>query len=307
MNWNNKRYHTINYDLQDRFGDKVIKLAINAGMTCPNRDGSIGSNGCLFCGEAGAGDFAGDVNKTITDQMSDQVLHLKEKWPNGKYIAYFQSYTNTYGDVEELRAKFEEALAYENVVGIAIATRPDCLEDPVIDLLTELNERTFLWLELGLQSMYDSSGLLLRRGYDLEVYEKIHQKLKKAGIREVIHLIVGVPGEDYNMIMNSTNYVANLGIYGVKIHLLHVLKNTDLQTYYNTHKFKLLDQETYINWVVDMLEKLPPNMTIHRVTGDGKKDLLIGPWWSLNKRSVLNGIDKELKRRDSYQGKHFNR
>ncbi len=243
MNWNNKRYHTINYDLQDRFASKVIKLAINAGMTCPNRDGSIGSNGCLFCGEAGAGDFAGDVNKTITEQMSDQVLHLKEKWPNAKYIAYFQSYTNTYGEVEELRAKFEEALAYENVVGIAIATRPDCLDDPVIELLTELNQRTFLWLELGLQSMYDSTGQLLRRGYDLELYENIHQKLKKAKIREVIHLIVGIPEEDHNMILNTTNYVSKLGIYGVKIHLMHVLKNTDLHVYYEEHGFKLLDQK----------------------------------------------------------------
>jgi len=303
MDWNGKKHNTLNYDLKSRFGEKIIKLAINAGMTCPNRDGTIGNNGCLFCGEAGAGEFAGDVNKSITQQMEEQIQHLKEKWPNAKYIAYFQSYTNTYDKVERLRALFEEAISFPNVVGLAIATRPDCLSTEVLDLLDELNKKTFLWLEIGLQTKFENTAEIIRRGYTLELYEEVHEKLQELGIREVLHLIVGLPKEDHAMLMETTNYVASLNVYGVKIHLLHILKNTDLEQYHKAYPFDLLDQETYIDNVVDMLEHLPPNMTIHRLTGDGKKELLVAPWWSLNKRSTLNGIDKEFRRRGTFQGR----
>lgn len=303
MNWNNKRYHTLNYDLRERFGTKVIKLSLNAGMTCPNRDGAIGERGCLFCGEAGAGEFAGNVHKSITEQIEEQIHRYQEKWPKAKYIAYFQSYTNTYAPVDQLRGLFEEAICYPGVVGLAIATRPDCLGEDVLKLLDDLNQKTFLWLELGLQSKWDKTAQLIRRGYDLAYYLRIHEKLKALGIREVLHLIIGLPGETHAMILESAAFVSGLEIYGVKIHLMHVLKNTDLHQYYESTGFDLLDQESYISYVVDVIERLSEKITIHRVTGDGKKDLLVGPWWSLNKRAVLNGIDKEFKRRDSWQGK----
>lgn len=301
----NKKFRTLNMDLRDRFGCKIVKLSINAGMTCPNRDGSIGDRGCLFCGEAGAGEFAGDVNQSITVQLKEQVEKLKTKWQNAKYIAYFQSYTNTYDTVENLRKIFEEALSFPNVVGLAIATRPDCLSDDIIELLEELNNRTFLWLELGIQTIHENTSSLIRRGYSLEYYETIHEKLQNVGIREVIHVIVGLPHETKEMILDTAKYVSKLDVYGIKIHMLHILKNTDLEHYYNNNEFELLTLEEYISTVVDIIEVLPENMTIHRLTGDGKKDLLIEPWWSLNKRAVLNGIDKEIVKRGTWQSKRF--
>lgn len=304
MRWLDKRYHTLNYELRSIFGQKVIKLSLDGGFTCPNRDGTIGTQGCIFCSEEGSGEFSAPRNLGIKQQIRQQKDFLSPKWQTGKYIAYFQNYTNTYAPVDELRRVYEEALSCEGIVGIAIATRPDCLSEEIIDLLEDLSKKTYLWVELGLQTVHNKTAEFLRRGYDLEVFEKGVSLLRKRSINVVIHLILGLPSESYYEILQSVKYIAKLGIQGVKLHLLHVLKNTDLGEIFIENKFPLLTKEEYICLVVDALELLPQQIVVHRVTGDGAKDLLIEPRWSLDKLSVLSGIDMELKRRDSYQGKN---
>ncbi|EOD01193.1 TIGR01212 family radical SAM protein [Caldisalinibacter kiritimatiensis] len=303
MRWGDKRYHSLNYELRKQFGQKVIKLSLDGGFTCPNRDGTIGRRGCLFCSEEGSGEFAAPRRLSITKQIKQQIEFLSPKWKTGKYIAYFQNFTNTYSTVEDLRRKYIEAISYKGVVGLAIATRPDCLPDDVLDLLEELSKKTYLWVELGLQSIHEKTAKLIRRGYDLSCFEEAVDKLRKRNINIVTHLILGLPNETREDILETVKYVAKKDIQGVKLHLLHILKNTDLCEYYYKHPFPLLSKEEYISLVVDALELLPPEMVIHRLTGDGAKDLLVGPRWSLHKLAVLSGIDKELKRRDSYQGK----
>ncbi|KDR95580.1 hypothetical protein SAMN02745945_01430 [Peptoclostridium litorale DSM 5388] len=305
MRWIDKRYHTLNYELKSTFGCKVFKLSIDGGFTCPNRDGKVGSSGCIFCSESGSGEFASNRNLDIHSQLEQQVDLLMEKWPSGKYIAYFQNFTNTYSDVTDLEKKYESAISHPGVIGLAIATRPDCIPDDVLSLLDSLNKKTYLWVELGLQTMHEDTAKVIRRGYDIEVFEKTFSKLKKLGIRTVVHLILGLPGEYRAKILQSVRYVSSLNPYGVKLHLMHVLKNTDLESYYTESPFHMLSKDEYIGLVCDSLEILNPDITVHRVTGDGSKDLLIAPLWSLDKRSVLNGIDIELKRRDSFQGKFF--
>ena len=303
MRWFDKRYHTLNYELRSIFGQKVIKLSLDGGFTCPNRDGTIGTKGCIFCSEEGSGEFSAPRNLSIKEQIQQQKQFLSSKWKTGKYIAYFQNYTNTYAPVGDLRRIYEEALCCEGIVGLAIATRPDCLSDEVVTLLEELSKKIYLWVELGLQTKHEETAKYLRRGYDLEVFENAIFRLKDKGINVVTHLIMGLPGESHDKILQSVNYVANLGIQGIKLHLLHVIKNTDLVKKYEKDEFSLMSKKEYISLVVDALELLPPQIVVHRVTGDGAKDLLIGPRWTLDKLSVLSGIDMELKRRDSYQGK----
>ncbi len=301
----NKRYRTLNFELRKIFGKKVMKLSLDGGFTCPNRDGSIGTEGCIFCSEKGSGEFTEDCNLSIIEQMKRQKEILNKKWDTNLVIPYFQSFTSTYDSVNNLKGKYEEALSFEGAVGLAVATRPDCLEDEKIELFSQINQEKYVWIELGLQTIHKKSSQFIRRGYPLETFEETLEKLNRKNIKTVVHLIVGLPGESKADFLNTVKYISRKNIWGVKFHLLHVLKNTDLENYYNKTKFPLLEKNEYINIICDAVELLPEKMVVHRVTGDGKKSDLIGPKWSLDKLRVLSGIDMELKKRDSYQGKYY--
>lgn len=303
--WNDKRYHTFDYEMKKIFGEKAIKLSIDGGFTCPNRDGTIGLEGCIFCSERGSGDFTSHWSKSITQQINEQKEFMSRKWKSNTYIAYFQNYTNTYDTVENLRKKYYEALSCKHIKSLAIATRPDCINDEILGLLEEINKKTTLWIELGLQTTNDKSANFLRRGYNTEQFEKCFKLLKDKNIPTVVHLIFGIPGESKKDMLNSVKYISHLNPWGVKIHMLHVLKNTVLASFYEDNQFKLLSSEEYVELVCDSLELFSPDTVIHRLTGDGKKSDLIEPRWTLNKLKILSDIDKELKLRDSFQGKHL--
>ena len=300
-----KRYNTLNEELTKQFGAKVMKLSVDGGFTCPNRDGKIGSRGCIFCGEEGAGEFTANRFKSIKDQAKDQIELLSRKWKTDKYIIYFQNFTNTYGDINKLRKLYYEALEIEGVVGIAIATRPDCLDDDILDLLLELNNRTYLWIELGLQTIHEKTSNFIRRGYNLETYDDAIKQLKQRNIRVVTHMIVGLPFESKEDILMTAKHIAKTNTWGIKIHSLYIQKHTDLYEYYLKNPFSIFTKEEYINLVVEILGNLPKDMVIHRLTGDGKKDLLHEPKWSCDKLNILSNIDKQLKTIDSYQGKKY--
>ncbi|QSX05138.1 TIGR01212 family radical SAM protein [Sedimentibacter sp. zth1] len=306
MDWNCKNYHTLDFELKKYFGEKAIKLSINGGFTCPNRDGSINTCGCIFCSEKGSGDFAGNVDNSINNQINEQIKFLSNKWKSNTYIAYFQSFTNTYDSVINLEKKYTQALNCPNIKGLAIATRPDCINENIAKLLSSYNDRTYLWVELGLQTIHKNSSDFIRRGYDLDVFNNAISMLKKYNIRVVVHLILGLPNESNHDILESVQYVCTKGIWGIKLHLLHVLKNTDLANYYYENNMKLYTQEEYINLVCDCIEIMPQDVVIHRLTGDGKRSELIAPEWSLHKLKVLSAIDIELRKRNSYQGLKFN-
>lgn len=299
---NNKRYHTWNYYLRNTFGEKIFKVSINAGFTCPNIDGKVAYGGCTYCSKEGSGDFAGNPKDDLIKQFNEIKEMMLKKWPNAKYIGYFQAYTNTYAPLEVLKEKYETILAQDDVVGLSISTRPDCLEDDVVEYLAELNERTNLWVELGLQTIHDSTSKIINRGHDYKTFLEGVEKLKAKNIKIVVHIINGLPGEDYNMMMETAKAVADLNVHGVKIHLLHVIKDTPMARMLEKNMMSLMTQEEYVNLVCDQLEILPPEMVIHRLTGDGKKEDLVGPLWSLKKWEVLNAIDDTMKARDSYQG-----
>ncbi len=295
----NKRYHTLNYDLIKRFGTRVFKVSLNGGFSCPNfKNGS----GCIFCSAKGSGDFAGNKEDDLLKQFNEIKSKLNNKWPDTKYIAYFQANTNTFAPVDVLRKKFEKVLTFKNVVGINIGTRPDAITDECLDYLCDLNKRTYLTIELGLQSMHDKTLRLINRGHDLECFDSCVKRLRKNNINVVVHIINGLPGENNKMMMETIKHLNKLDIQGIKIHMLHVLKNTELEKYYKKTKFHLLTKKEYVNIVCDQIEELKENIVIHRLTGDGAKDDLIAPLWILKKVSVLNDIDKELKRRNTYQG-----
>lgn len=300
--WGDKRYRSFSYEMKKTFNTKIIKLSLDGGFTCPNRDGSLDTKGCIFCGEEGAGEFTASRRLDIKQQVETQKEFLSKKWSDGKYIAYFQNFTNTYSTYEDLKQKYNQAISSEGVVGLAIATRPDCLSDEVLDLLEEINKRTFLWIELGLQTIHKKSSEFIRRGYSLDCYDKAIKNLKKRNIKTVTHIILGLPNESRKDILSSIDYVANTNTWGIKFHSLYIQKGTDLHEYYKKTPFDILSKEEYISLVVDGIEKLPQSMTIHRLTGDGKRSLLVEPVWSLEKRRVLSGIDIELKKRSSYQG-----
>ncbi|HHY91324.1 MAG TPA: TIGR01212 family radical SAM protein [Clostridiales bacterium] len=302
MRWGDKRYHSLDYELKKIFGEKVLKLSLNGNFTCPNRDGTIGTKGCLFCSEKGSGEFAAPAKLSISEQIQQQKKFLSKKWTANKYIAYFQSFTNTYAPVQQLKQKYKEALSSPDIVGLAIATRPDCLPEETLNLLEELNQITYLWIELGLQTIHEQTAKLIRRGYDIACFENAIAELKKRNIPVAAHLIFGLPYETEQDMLASVQYIAATGIQGIKIHLLHILKDTDLYRFYQEHPFPLLTQEKYISLIVNALEILPPEMVIHRLTGDGAQDLLFAPKWSINKKAVLNGIQHELKKRNTYQG-----
>ncbi|TCT14717.1 hypothetical protein EDD68_1402 [Melghiribacillus thermohalophilus] len=305
--FDHKRYHSWNYHLKTIFGHKVFKISLDGGFDCPNRDGTVAYGGCTFCSAAGSGDFAGDRTNDLETQFQTIRQKMHHKWKDGKYIGYFQAYTNTHAPVEKLREKYETILKQDGVVGLSIATRPDCLPDDVVDYLAELNERTYLWVELGLQTIHQKTADLINRAHDLDCYLEGVEKLRKHHIRVCSHIINGLPGEDDDMMMETARTVASMDVQGIKIHLLHLLKGTPMVKQYEKGMFQFLTKGEYVKLVVDQLEILPEEMIIHRITGDGPAELMIGPMWSMNKWEVLNGIDRELERRNSWQGKYFHK
>lgn len=305
MIWGDKRYHSLNYFLREKFGEKVFKISLDAGFSCPNRDGTIGTKGCIYCSERGSGDFAGNRKISISDQFADIKNMMNNKWKNGRYIAYFQAYTNTYAPVNVLRKKYEEAIGMEGVVGLAIATRPDCLGEEVLSLLEEFSKKVYTWVELGLQTSNENTAKLINRGYRLEVFKEAVCNLRKRNIDVVVHTIFGLPGEAKDDMLNTIKYVSNCDVQGIKIHLLHLMKNTPLVKLYEQGKLIFLEKEEYIDLICEAITILPPDMVIHRLTGDAPRNLLIGPMWSLKKWEVLNGIDKALEDRKIYQGINY--
>ncbi len=302
----NKRYHTWNYYLNQKFGEKVFKVALNGGFTCPNIDGTKGYGGCTYC-LSGSGDFAGNPQHSVLDQFEEVKERMHKKWPKAKYIPYFQANTNTYAPVSVLKEKFEPVLAQDGVVGLSIATRADCLPEDVLSYLEELSKRTYLMVELGLQTIFDETGERTNRCHSFDEFLAGYGELKKRGINTCIHLILGLPGETTEMMIESAKYVASLEPTCVKLHLLHILKGTKIAKEYENGEFETLTLQEYVNTVVDCLEYFSEETVIQRLTGDGGRDTLIAPLWSLKKFVVLNEIDKEMVRRNTYQGAKFHK
>lgn len=305
--WGDKPYHSLDFYLKNTYGEKIYKIALDAGMTCPNRDGKLDTRGCIFCSAGGSGDFASH-GLSIHEQLENGKALFRDKKIGNRFIAYFQSFTNTYAAPKHLEKLFCEALSEPDIVGISIATRPDCLEKPVIDLLCRLKQQfpqKFIWIELGLQTIHEQTALYIRRGYPLSIFEDALTHLQKADIPVIVHMILGLPGENKEMMLATCRYLSQKKIFGIKLQLLHVLKNTDLAADFSKKTFEILSFEEYIDIIISCLELLPPDMIIHRVTGDGPKDLLIAPAWSLNKRNVLNTLHRELKTRETFQGRLF--
>lgn len=303
--WGDKRFHTWNYEMREQFGEKVFKVMLDAGFTCPNRDGSIAIGGCTFCSSRGSGDFAGRRRDDLVTQFNTIRDRQHAKWPNAKYIGYFQAYTNTYAPVDVLRDYFEVILEQPGVVGLSIATRPDCLPDDVVEYLAELNKRTYLWIEMGLQTIHESTSQLINRAHDTACYIEAVEKLRKHNIRICTHIIYGLPQETHSMMLETAQAVAQMDVQGIKLHLLHLMRKTPMVKQYEDGLLRFLEMDEYIKLIVDSLEMLPPEMIVHRVTGDAPRDLIIGPMWSMRKWEVLNGIDAELKRRNTWQGKYW--
>lgn len=298
-----ERINTLNQHYRARFGEKIYKLSLDGGFTCPNRDGTIGTGGCIFCSAGGSGDFAADRSLTINEQICVAKNIFTAKNTGKKYIAYFQAFTNTYGPLSYLNKIYHEALEPNDIVGISIGTRPDCLPPDTMKLLEKLNLEKPVYLELGLQTCHEKTAKFIRRGYPLSVFEDAVFRAKSAGLNVVVHIILGLPGETDDMILETIHYLNTLPVDGIKMSMLHVLKHTDLADYYYQTGFPVYEQDEYIDLVIDCLEKLRKDIVIHRMTGDGPKDLLIAPLWSLNKRAVLNGIQKRLKERNTWQGR----
>ncbi|MGN0494699.1 MAG: TIGR01212 family radical SAM protein [Lachnospiraceae bacterium] len=288
-------YYSLNQYLKDTFGEKVYKIALDGGFTCPNRDGSLDTRGCIFCSGMGSGDFSESRSLSVSDQIEHGKRRLSKKIQNGKYIAYFQAFTNTYAPVSELRSKYEEAIKHPDIVAISIATRPDCLSTEVIDLLVELNKIKPVWVELGLQTIHEKSADYIRRGYPLGVFDEAVLKLKKADITTIVHVILGLPGESRRDMLETVDYVGKSGVSGIKLQLLHVIRGTDLATEYENGIFDTLSMEEYVDLVVDCIAILPENMVIHRMTGDGDKKTLIAPLWSGDKKRVLNVLNQKIR------------
>ena len=305
MLWGDKRYNSINYFLKEKFGEKVFKISLDAGFTCPNRDGKISRGGCIFCSERGSGDFTG-VSRDLVKQFNEGKEIMSKKWKTGKYIAYFQAYTNTYATIQELRERYYSVINLEGVCGIAIATRPDCLSNEVLELLQEISQKTYLWVELGFQTSNEETARLVNRGYKNDIYLSAIKNLNLRGIEVVTHVIFGLPGESIQDMLNTIDFVSGTRTWGIKFHLLHLMRNTKMVELYENGKLKFLEQEEYINLIVDSLERIPEDMVIHRLTGDSPRELLIGPIWSLKKWEVLNGIHKRLLERNTWQGKFNN-
>lgn len=303
--WNGKRYHSLNYFLRNKFKEKIYKISLDGGFTCPNRDGKVGVGGCTFCSSKGSGDYAGDRVLSIKNQFDDRKKMMEKKWKEGKYIAYFQAYTNTYAPIDELRRKYEEALAQDDVIALSIGTRPDCIDDDILDLLEEISKKTYLWVELGLQTINDETGRSFNRGYDLKTFEESLKKLRERNIEVVVHTIFGLPEETKEDMLKTIDYVAHSGAQGIKFHLLHLMEGTKMVEDYESGKLQFLSQEDYIDLICKSISIIPSDMVVHRLTGDAPRQSLIGPMWSLKKWEVLNAIDKALVDNDIWQGKEF--
>ena len=301
-----RKIYTINDFLKEKFNEKIYKVSLDGGFTCPNRDGTLSSGGCIFCSENGSGDFTSGKIKSIHQQIDEQIELVSKKYKGDKYIAYFQNFTNTYADVKYLRKIYEEALSHKNIVGLAIATRPDCLPKEVLDFLDEINKKTFLWVELGLQTANDEVAKYFNRAYETEIYGKAAENLNKLNIKFVTHIIIGLPKEKEDDYLETAMLAQNLGTWGIKIHLMYVVKDTPLEKMYLSGKLKVNEKDEYVEKVVNVLEILSPNTVVHRMTGDGDRETLVAPLWSIKKIDVLNSIHKELKKRNSYQGKLYN-
>ena len=297
-------YRSLNAELLDKFGEKLYKLALDGGFTCPNRDGTLGSRGCIFC-LGGSGAFAEKPGESVTEQIERAKARVEKKNPGGKYIAYFQSYTNTYGPPEKLERLFTEAISHPDVAALSVGTRPDCLPKETVELLSRLNRIKPVWVELGLQTVHEKTAEYIRRGYPLSAYDDAVSRLKAAGLYVVTHMIIGLPGETPEMIYETAEHIGKSGADGIKLQLLHVLKGTDLEHDWREGKFETLSMEEYIEILEGCVRRLPPNMTIHRLTGDGDKKSLIAPLWSADKKRVLNAINEAFRRDNVIQGELY--
>lgn len=298
----NKRYHTLNYHVKTKYHTKVVKISLNAGFSCPNIDGKVGYGGCIYCSKSGSGEFGGNIKKTLPEQFNEIKEKISQKWPDSKYIAYFQAHTNTYAPLEVLKEKYESVINLKDVIGIAIATRPDSIEENVLDYLTELNKRTNLTIELGLQTIHESTAKLINRCHNLEQFETMVKKLQARNIEVVVHIINGLPYETKEMMLETIKYLNSIHIDGIKIHMLNIVKDTTLANLYTQEHFHILTKEEYIDIVVSQLEYLDPKIVIHRITSDPDPKNLIEPTWLIKKFCLLNDIDKEMKKRNTYQG-----
>ena len=298
----NKRYHTLDYYYKNKFNSKVSKISLNAGFTCPNIDGKVGIGGCIYCSKSGSGEFAGNIEDSLEKQFNDIKKVMLRKWPNSKFIGYFQAHTNTYAPVEELKKKYETILNQDNVIGLNIATRPDSITDECLDYLEELNKKTYLTIELGLQTIKEETSKLINRCHSLECFENMVKKLRERQIDVVVHIINGLPNETKKDMINTVKYLNKLDIQVIKIHMLCITKDTPIEKLFKNNKFKLLSKEEYIDIVIEQLEYLRPEIVIHRLTADPKISDLIEPKWITKKFTVLNDIDKEMVKRDTYQG-----
>lgn len=305
VRWGEKRYNSLDYYIKETFHEKLYKLSLNAGYTCPNRDGTCGTRGCIFCSRGGSGDFAADVSLSIPEQLRVEKEKKKSKYSGHSYIAYFQAYTNTYGPLEVLEKAFTQALADPEVKVLSIATRPDCLSAEILGLLERLSLTKPVWIELGLQTIHESTAEFIRRGYPLPVFEEALKKLRALGLSVIVHTILYLPGESEADMLETIEYLNRQDIQGIKLQLLHVLKDTDLYDYYLEHPFFLPTMEEYLEFLGTCLCCLRPDIVIHRLTGDGPKSLLAAPLWTRNKRLVLNQMEKSFRERNIWQGKHY--
>lgn len=303
-------YYSLNEYLKKEYGHKIYKLALNGGMSCPNRDGLIDTRGCIFCSAGGSGDFAGGrAGYALSQSVDEQIIKAKEliaaKYNDGHYIAYFQSFTNTYADVSYLRNLYMPVISRNDIDILSIATRPDCIDDNILSLLSELASIKPVWIELGLQTIHENTADYIRRGYSLDTYDNCVKRLINIGIRPIVHMIIGLPGESTSDILETADYIAHSGALGIKLQLLHILKGTDLYTDYINGAFKALDLNEYTAIVGQIIARLPKDMVIHRITGDGPKSLLEAPMWSANKKLVLNTLNQYFKDNNIYQGRNY--
>ena len=303
----NKRYYTLDYFYKHKFNSKVFKVSLNAGFTCPNKDGKVGLGGCIYCSKTGSGEYAGDIKKDLVTQFNEVKDMMLKKWPKAKYIGYFQANTNTYAPIEKLKEKYETILKLDNVVGLNIATRPDAISEECLNYLEELSKKTYLTIELGLQTIHDKTSKFINRCHTLECFENMVKELRKRNINIVVHIINGLPYETKEMMIDTVKYLSKLDIQGIKIHMLSILKDTKLAEIYNDNKFKLITRNEYIDIVCDQLEYLREDIVVHRITGDPKVSDLIEPDWLIKKVTILNAIDKEMSKRNSYQGIKYNK
>ena len=298
----NKRYHTLNYFYKNKFGIKVFKVSLNGGFSCPNLDGTLGYGGCIYCSKSGSGEFGGDIHKSLTEQFMEIKEVVNKRHIPCKYIGYFQARTNTYAPVNVLRKKYEEVLKIDDVIGLNIATRCDAISDECLNYLEELNKRTFLTIELGLQTIHKKTTEIINRCHTLDEFDEMVKKLRERNINVLVHIINGLPFESEEMMLDTVRHLNKLDIQGIKIHMLHIIKDTEMARLYEKTKFHILSKEEYIDIVIKQLELLNPKIVIKRITSDPDKDLLVEPRWLCDKCQLLNDIDKEMKKRNTYQG-----